>query len=60
MKIEESESKKYLHICDDGDEERGPFVNLTDENQRELVIWLWKNKPELIREVACENCPEIC
>jgi hypothetical protein len=27
---------------------------------RELIVWLWKNKTTEVREVVCENCPEVC
>lgn len=31
---------------------------LTEDEQRELVVNIWKFNPELIRDVVCENCPE--
>jgi hypothetical protein len=36
-------------------------MGLTDAEQRELISYLWKNKPEMVREIVCEECPEhIC
>ena len=26
--------------------------------QRQLIAWFWKNKPEMVREIVCEECPE--
>ena len=31
---------------------------LDESEQRELIVWFCKNKPELIREIFCEDCPE--
>ena len=31
---------------------------LDEKEQRYVIVWLWKNKPELLREIVCENCPE--
>jgi hypothetical protein len=36
------------------------WISLNRTEQRELIMWLWKNKPELMREIVCENCPEVC
>lgn len=33
-------------------------VLLTEEEQRELIKFLWENKPNMVREIVCENCPE--
>jgi hypothetical protein len=33
---------------------------LNESEQRELISYLWKEKPNLIREIICENCPEVC
>lgn len=33
---------------------------LDESEQRELISYLWKNKPDMIRDIVCENCPEIC
>lgn len=37
-----------------------PFdsVRLSESEQRQLIAYLWRNKPELVREIVCENCPE--
>ena len=29
-----------------------------DSEQRELLVWFYRNKPELIREIFCSECPE--
>ena len=29
-----------------------------ESDQRELVVWFHKNKPELIRDIICEECSE--
>jgi hypothetical protein len=31
---------------------------LTEDHQRELVAYIWKMKPQMIRDIICENCPE--
>ena len=31
---------------------------LDEEEQRYVIAWLWKNKPGLLRDIVCENCPE--
>ena len=33
-------------------------MNLSDEEQRELIVWFFNNKPGLLREIVCEECPE--
>ena len=33
---------------------------LDESNQREILSWFWKHKPEMVREIVCENCPEVC
>lgn len=33
-------------------------VNLDVKCQRELIAWFWRSKPELIRGIICEDCPE--
>jgi hypothetical protein len=50
-----------IHIQECGDDIiiMTPVSNwLTPEDQRKLVAYLCKNKPELIREIFCEECPE--
>ncbi|WP_292423123.1 hypothetical protein [Methanoregula sp.] len=32
---------------------------LTEDHQRELVAYIWKMKPGLIREVVCVKCPGV-
>lgn len=32
---------------------------LTEDMQRELIKYIWKHKPEMIREIICKNCPEV-
>jgi hypothetical protein len=32
---------------------------MSDFEQRELLIWFWKEKPEMIRDIVCEGCPEV-
>lgn len=27
---------------------------------RELIVWLWQNKADEMREVVCDGCPEVC
>lgn len=34
--------------------------NFTDSELRLLVAWLWKNKPDTIRDIVREDCPEVC
>ena len=31
---------------------------LSVSEQRDVVTYLWKNKPELLRDIICENCLE--
>ncbi len=31
---------------------------LNESEQRELLVWFKSNKPELMREIFCEDCPE--
>lgn len=31
---------------------------LTEDEQRELIVNIWKVTPDLIRDVVCEDCPE--
>lgn len=33
-------------------------IMLTEDEQRELIVSIWKFSPELIRDVVCENCPK--
>lgn len=33
-------------------------VNLMEPEQRQLIKWFLVTKPELIREIVCEDCPE--
>jgi hypothetical protein len=32
---------------------------LSEEQQREILIWFWANKPDMVRDIVCENCPEV-
>lgn len=34
------------------------YMGLTESEQRELLVWFKSNKPELLREIFCEDCPE--
>jgi hypothetical protein len=34
-------------------------LGLTENEQRELLTWFKNNKPELLREICCENCDEL-
>lgn len=38
---------------------RGVCALSADELQ-EFIVWLWENKTDQVREVVCENCPEVC
>jgi dsDNA-binding SOS-regulon protein len=31
---------------------------LDEKEQRELLAWFKAKKPELLREICCEDCPE--
>ncbi len=33
-------------------------VRLSDQDQRKLIVYLWRTKPEMVREIVCEECPE--
>ena len=33
---------------------------LIEKEQRELLVWFKNNKPELWREIFCDDCPEVC
>lgn len=37
---------------------REEMVDLDTDAQRELIVWLWKNRSDMIRDVVCEHCPE--
>jgi hypothetical protein len=36
------------------------IVNLDEADQRFLIVWFKNNKPEVIREIFCDGCPEVC
>lgn len=38
--------------------ERDNIVNLGEAEQRELIVWLWKNRANVVRDIVCDNCPE--
>ena len=31
---------------------------MSEDEQRELISWFYKNKPEMVRDIICEECPE--
>jgi hypothetical protein len=31
---------------------------LDAKEQRYVIAWLWNNKPDMIRDIVCEECPE--
>jgi hypothetical protein len=33
-------------------------LSLSDNTLRSIVVWIWKEKPDIIRDVVCENCME--
>ena len=33
-------------------------IGLNEKELRKLILWVWKNKPEIIRDIVCEECPE--
>ena len=35
-------------------------TQLDDEDLRVLIKWVDKNKPEILRDIICEDCPEVC
>ena len=43
---------------DDEDPESGTHIVLTESQQRFLVVWLVRNRTQIIREIVCEECPE--
>ncbi len=54
-----------MQIQSDGEEiiilKTGDKSNwLSEDQQRQLISWFWKNKTEMVREIVCENCPEVC
>jgi len=32
---------------------------LTEDHQKELIAYIWKYRPEMIRSIVCKNCPEV-
>jgi len=52
-----------LHFDDEDNyectDDNGVDTFLSGSQQRELLVWFWKQKPELLREIVCENCPEV-
>jgi hypothetical protein len=39
--------------------EKTNIVNLVEEDQRMLLVWFKHNKPELWRDIFCDDCPEV-
>lgn len=33
-------------------------VRLYEADQRKLIAYLWRTRPEMVREMVCEECPE--
>jgi len=31
---------------------------LNPGDQKQLIAWFWKNKPAMVREIVCKECPE--
>jgi len=27
---------------------------------REIVVWIKENESEILRDIMCEDCPEVC
>lgn len=36
------------------------IVNLRENAQRQLLVWFKINKPEMWRDIFCDDCPEVC
>jgi hypothetical protein len=32
----------------------------SDEDIREFILFIKKNRPEILRDIMCEDCPEVC
>jgi hypothetical protein len=51
-----------IHMCDEDDyeltDDNGVDVDLSDDQQRKLIVWFWKNRSALVRAIVCEKCPE--
>jgi hypothetical protein len=62
MKLNYFQKILTIHAFDEDDydltTDNGVDVDLSEEQQKELVKFVWKNKPELIRDIICKNCPE--
>jgi len=35
-------------------------INLVEDDQRQIIAYIWKTNPALVREIVCEDCPEVC
>ena len=45
----------------DGREDRVyPTELVSESNQRELLAWFKEHRTEMVREIFCEDCPEVC
>lgn len=55
MKIKQAMIKSGIILTHESN-----VMGLTIEEQRELVVYLWKHKPEMIRGIICDGCPEVC
>ena len=33
-------------------------IHMDERDQRYLMTWMWKNRPEVVRDICCEECPE--
>lgn len=55
MKIE-----KYQHTYIRIDPAPRRSTLLNDNELRELVAYIKKEKPEILRDIMCEDCPEVC
>jgi hypothetical protein len=39
-------------------EQNGDSVYLDEKEQRYCIAWFWTNRPKLMREIICEECPK--
>lgn len=33
---------------------------LSNTEQREVLMWFKEHRMEMLREILCEDCPEVC
>ena len=56
----DGEDEPVVQLCEAALGCRFLLAEITHADLRSIVAWVNANHPEIIQDIVCEDCPEVC